>query len=286
MVLIKKMVKIDHNKLESLVTNEFESSLLKASIKNLNDKGNKLRLNNFAYSVRELSRHILNSHSPDIEVKSCVWYTNESGDSSKVTRGERIKYAIQGGLTDKFLEEEIMHISDLNNLKKEVIKSINTLSKYTHINEKNFNLSNIEVEKLSSNLLESFGKFHQTLMDCRSVILKELNTKIDNEFIEQLYESTFDEIDILSSHHTVESYSTSSIKITDINSCSIEMEVNGTVDVNLKYGSNSDFNRGDGLEIETAFPFTSSLSAKLTDKLPNSKISIIVFEVDTSSWFK
>ncbi|POY36268.1 hypothetical protein C3K47_10965 [Solitalea longa] len=71
---------------------------------NLLDKGNKLRFNNFAYGIRELSRHILHNLSPDKEVINCVWYKNDSKKPGQLTRAERVKYAIQKGLPDKFVE--------------------------------------------------------------------------------------------------------------------------------------------------------------------------------------
>ena len=42
-----------------LVTTSFQKSLLEDCFDNLKDKNNRLRFNNFAYSIRELSRHFL-----------------------------------------------------------------------------------------------------------------------------------------------------------------------------------------------------------------------------------
>lgn len=280
------MTKIDIKELEPLVKGDFQSALLKASFDNLNDKTNKLRLNNFAYSIRELSRHILHSLSPEDEIRKCDWFKNESGDPKVITRGERIKYAIQGGLTDKFLDKEIMDISTLNKLKKQVVQSITKLSKYTHINDDTFDLDDTEVDTFADEILGSFKEFHTAIKECRESIFRALDSKIDSEFVEHIYESTFDEIDILSTHHNIESYSTSSIHVTALSSGSIEMEVYGSVDVRLQYGSNSDLRRGEGAEMHTSFPFTSSLNAKLNDKLPNSELTITNFEVDTDGWYE
>lgn len=45
----------------------FEKDLLEAALKNLEDGKSKLRLNNFAYSARELTRHYLKRLAPDTE---------------------------------------------------------------------------------------------------------------------------------------------------------------------------------------------------------------------------
>lgn len=58
-------------KIKSILNGEFEASLFEASLVSLSDKGNKLRLNNFAYSIRELSRHFLKSLSPEGNIKNC-----------------------------------------------------------------------------------------------------------------------------------------------------------------------------------------------------------------------
>jgi hypothetical protein len=47
----------NQEKIKELLTTDFESELFSASIASLNDTANKLRFNNFAYSIRELSRH-------------------------------------------------------------------------------------------------------------------------------------------------------------------------------------------------------------------------------------
>ena len=45
----------------------FEKDLLEAALKNLEDGKSKLRLNNFAYSACELTRHYLKRLAPDTE---------------------------------------------------------------------------------------------------------------------------------------------------------------------------------------------------------------------------
>lgn len=45
------------NDIKRLLKSQFETDLFEASLASLNKTGNKLRYNNFAYSIRELSRH-------------------------------------------------------------------------------------------------------------------------------------------------------------------------------------------------------------------------------------
>lgn len=61
----------------SVLAEGFERELYASALHNLNDLNNKLRLNNFAYVMRELMRHVLNRLAPDHSVTKCIWYTNE-----------------------------------------------------------------------------------------------------------------------------------------------------------------------------------------------------------------
>lgn len=101
-------------RIKNLLYSDFELELFEASLRNLRDNQNKLRFNNFAYSIRELSRHIQHNLAPDEEVINCVWYRNETGDVGKLSRGERVKYAIQGGLTNNFVDTEILELEIIN----------------------------------------------------------------------------------------------------------------------------------------------------------------------------
>ncbi|MCE7072162.1 hypothetical protein LZG74_17730 [Dyadobacter sp. CY327] len=99
------------NNLEGLLSSDFQRELLKASLDNLFDHSNKLRFNNFAFSMRELSRHILHSRAPDSDVMSCTWYVEpkEKGQA-KITRKQRIQYIIYGGLNPDFVDRMDLEI--------------------------------------------------------------------------------------------------------------------------------------------------------------------------------
>lgn len=68
------------NDIKRLLTSQFETDLFKASLASLNEIGNKLRYNNFAYFIRELSRHFLHRLAHEQNVKNCSWYKKETED--------------------------------------------------------------------------------------------------------------------------------------------------------------------------------------------------------------
>ena len=273
-------------KIEKLLTSDFQIELLKATIENLNDKTNKLRLNNYAYSMRELSRHFLKTLAPDNDVLACSWYRNETGIKDEVSRGERIKYAIQGGLDNTFVNNEIIEIEYLNELKTEITKSIAILNKYTHINEESFNMDNEDINKISNKVNKAFIKFAETINECRDIIISKLEDKISDEFIEHSISECIEEVDIIATHHNVEEISPDHIKIIKIESTSsIIIEVDGFVGVRLQYGSDGDQRRGNGLVMNDSFPFNSILKAKVGKKLKYSNVTIESFDVNTDFWY-
>src|SRR5690242_17209192 len=82
---------------------EFEKKLFQAALNNLKDKENEIRFNNFAYSVRELMRHILERRAPNDQVILCSWY--QKPKNTLVTRKQRIMFLIHGGLSEKFIAD-------------------------------------------------------------------------------------------------------------------------------------------------------------------------------------
>lgn len=272
-------------KLESLVSNDFEKKLLHACFKNLQNE-NELRFNNFAYSIRELSRHFLKTLSPDNDVKKCVWYKNETKDINVISRGERIKYAIQGGLTDVFLNREIVEIDYINDLKSKLVKSIELLNKFTHVNENTFDIPQTQIDKQCLQVISAFESFAEMIKECRQIILSTLEDKITNEVIEKAMWEVSDDIDILATHHTINEIDVENHKLTIIESDEITVEANGTIHVILQYGSDGDLRRGDGHEMEDNFPFSSILKVKLAKKLEKSKVEIESYKVDTDSWYE
>lgn len=279
-------MKTDLNELRIILETEFQKNLLDSSIDNLNDTKNKLRFNNFAYSIRELSRHILHSLSPDDDVRNCSWYKNETQKPNGISRGQRVKYAIQGGLEDKFVEQEIMEIEDINDLKKDIKDSMDILNKYTHINQSTYNIDSKQIEKLSEQIIGAFSTFAKTINDSRELIINEIGYKISNEFVEHSIYAHIDEISLLSTHQDLEEITPEFIKVLKIESKTIQIEVDGIVDVRLQWGSNRDLDKDIGAEMHTSFPFGSLLNLEIGTKLLDSKVTIEEFNVNTDDWYE
>jgi len=85
---------------------DFEMKLFSASAAYLENKDDPLRINSFAYSLRELIRNVFERRAPEEKVKSCSWFKNET-DNGKPSRKQRYIYCVQGGLSHKFVSDEL-----------------------------------------------------------------------------------------------------------------------------------------------------------------------------------
>mgnify|MGYP001791710684 CR=1 FL=1 len=280
------MKKTDVDELRIILKTEFQKNLLDSSIDNLNDQKNKLRFNNFAYSIRELSRHILHSLSPDDDVRKCSWYKNETQTPNGISRGQRVKYAIQGGLEYKFVEQEIMEIKEINDLKKDIKDSMEILNKHTHINQSTYDIESSQIVQFSKQIIGAFTTFAKTINESRDLIINQIEYKISNEFVEHSIYAHIDEISLLSTHQDLEEITPDFIKVLKIESKIIKIEVEGTVDVRLQWGSNRDLVKDIGAEMHTSFPFSSLLNLEIGTKLLDSKVAIEEFNVNTDDWYE
>ena len=91
------------NTISKYLENNFEKRLFEATIQNFQYRQSPLRLNNFAYSMRELFRHILGRLAPTEKVLRCSWYINETNKPNGITRAQRVIYSVKNKGTDTFL---------------------------------------------------------------------------------------------------------------------------------------------------------------------------------------
>lgn len=264
---------------------EFEHQMLEAAILNLGDAKNPIRLNNFAYVVRELIRHILERLAPDKKVLATSWFKPEDPEKPKmVTRAQRMKYAVQGGLYDNFVDKSLD--IDVSDVTKNFKKAIDKLSKYTHINPETYGVDEDEVEKNLHELLINFKSLFMLIEETKQRYDHHLVDLIDTEVLEQMYYDTINEIDILSTHSSVEGYTINDIDVDDVDLNNVTCKVSGSVEVRLQYGSDGDQRRGDGMVMYNEFPFQSIISARIDEKLGEFKIDTDSFEVDTDSFYE
>tara|TARA_R110002012_G_scaffold245126_4_gene420123 strand:- start:8501 stop:9394 length:894 start_codon:yes stop_codon:yes gene_type:complete len=272
------------DQIKKILSSEFEIELFESAIHNLNDKENRLRYNNFAYSIRELSRHFLHRLAPEDNVIVCDWFKVET-DNGKPTRTQRIKYAIQGGINDEILNEFGFDSEELNEEVKSIKKTIDSLNKYTHINPESFNLKDEELTEMSNKVLTEFKIFAERIESYRDDLRHFLDGKIEEHLIDGVISNFYENVDMLAPHHSLEHSEINEYHIIEINQNSIIVEVLGDIHFTLEYGSRKERQEGDGLDLHESFPFQTKIIYEINSDFPSNKYKIEEFDVDTEEWY-
>lgn len=262
--------------IESYLETEFERRLFSASIAYLENDSDPLRVNSFAYSLRELIRNVFERRAPEEKVKSCTWFKKET-DNGKPSRKQRYIYSIQGGLGHKFVKDELA--MDVLEPWKEIKETIDSLSKFTHVNDETFDISHEECEKLSEEALGILLSIFNMIEDTRTELHYELASHIDNELMSTFVSNSMPDIDILSSHSYVEYSEVTDYELIGIDNHELTFRGEGNAQVSQNYGKGDD-----ACEINEEYPFeftgSSTVGKPYELSIPPECISI-----DVSCWF-
>lgn len=267
------------------LTTGFEKALFEAALYNIRDSNNKLRLNNFAYATRELTRHFLERLAPDDQVRNAPWFKIADQDRpTMITREQRIKYAVQGYLSDDY-REKVLHL-DLQEMSKTLRDSIGDLSKYTHVNPDTFDVDGNTIDDISLSIMTDTLRFFMTVNEAQLLVEKAVDTCIDKEMVSQFYIETHNELDILATHHEVLSYLITDLIQVEKDEETVTMQAKGFVNVRLQYGSDGDIRRDDGFKTEMRFPFSSEFVASYKNQDGDIHIVSSALRVENESWFE
>lgn len=262
--------------IESYLNTDFEKKLFSASVAYLENNSDPLRINSFAYSLRELIRNVFERRAPEDKVKSCTWFKKET-DNGKPSRKQRYIYCVQGGLSHNFVKDELS--MDILEPWKEIKGTIDSLSKFTHVNDATFDMSSEECEKLSEEALGILLSIFNMIEDTRNELHYELASHIDNQLMSTFVSNSMPDIDILSQQSYVEHAEVTEYELIDIDNLELTFRGEGNAHVSQNYGKGDD-----SCEINEEYPFEftgSSLVTKPYDlSIPPEYISI-----NTSSWF-
>ncbi|NKC17653.1 hypothetical protein CWC29_002140 [Pseudoalteromonas sp. S4498] len=270
-------------RINSVLLDGFEKELLDSAFANLLTP-NPLRLNNFAYALRELTRHVLHRLAPDDELRQCQWFAPDKTSSTGITRKHRIKFAIQGGLSDFYVTKKLC-IDEIDEVSSELIAIINRLSGFTHIEEATFKSSIEETERTADECLSATLDFVNKIDELRTEVADKLFDDIDGVLIDRINSESVVELMEISTHQYIEEITAEKIHVVKIGVNSLEMHVEGSIGANLMYGSASDRRKGDGAEIPASFPVYSEMEVLFKQPL-GSSINLNRFSVDISSWYE
>ncbi|WP_434659781.1 hypothetical protein [Paenibacillus polymyxa] len=258
--------------------NEFENRLLSDCLKILDADGD-LRFHSFSTPFRELIRNILHRLAPDDEVLLCSWYKKEA---DSITRRQRVIYAIQGGLDDEFLADELnIDISEMTADLRKVMKNLNSL---THLNESYYKLSHVDGLKMASDAISFLVGVLLGIEEIRQQIIDAYEFKIHDLITTAVIEDVVGDIDILATHYYIEGVDIENIEIGVIGAKEIEITIDGNVDVEHQYGSDGDYARGDGARNNVSYPYRVTTFVDVAFPL-DIEITTDDVKVDNSSHF-
>lgn len=251
----------------------FERDLFDSSIKNIVDSTSPIRFNNFAYAIRELTRHILLRLAPNDEVLNSKWYKNETDRKKGISRKQRIYYAIHGGLLPTYVQNTLK--LDVTAFHEKFSDIIDRLSKYTHIEEETFGLDEPKILIYASQTLGTLVELFDFIIETKTVVADALHEQVEIALINSIIEETFSAVDILATHHSLEDVHADTLNLLEINHQFIYFEAYGTIDYELQWGSNLDVSNGDGVVFSRNFPFRCKIRSNVLN--PHD----IIVDIDT-----
>lgn len=265
------------NEILKYLSNSFEIMILEAAFRNLTDTSNPIRFNNFAYVLRELVNKVLDRLAPNKKVIKAKWWDCPPGCKipNKANKKQQIRYALLDGNPDDFVIHKLG--IDVDEIAEYVNRSIDRLNKYTHISSKYFGCPENELSSEISEACSTITNILGTIEKCRERIVEGIMGLIDKELVESLYLDTCDELDILSTHSSIEDFLIFDYKISPIKEDMLSCITSGNVLARLQYGSDGDQRRGDGMVSSIELPFVAEFTCRLCEN------GIIDYEVVESS---
>lgn len=264
---------------------EIERKIFDAAVLGFDSEDNPLRLNNFAFAMRELGRIWLEHLAPKEQIRQCEWFVQntELREKDGVTRAQRAKFAVQGPLHDDFVRDKL-HI-DVDTTVKEYTKLVDRLSSFGHDIEKSFGLPPEEAEREAMDALDTFDRLATLIIERHESLLSGAADAAKETLAEELFGQVQSKLDILSTHSTVEGVHLENLTITSLDSNRILFEGDGSVDVRLQYGSDSDVARDEGAVSYDSYPLDCKFEADTERPL---EISIMSgsLHINTDSFYE
>lgn len=259
---------------------KFSSWVIRGALIALKDQDNPLRLNFFSTAMRILYEHTMDRLSPREEVTKTSWFKPEV-DDGKPTRAQRIKFAIHGGLSEEFVNEQLN--VELEPLRKRLVDSISDLSKHIHSREDTIVLDQNEQAAFAAGAVSAMDDFLTAMSECREAVLRPIAEALNGAAVDALLSETIMEVEDLAPHFSVDELYIDDICVEQIGADLITYRVNGSIEVTLQWGSNSDVRNDNGAEAGQSFPFQCEFRLPVDDPWDLGPAEPKYF-VDTSSW--
>ena len=259
----------------------FSQQVIEGAGHALSCDGNPLRISFFATSMRILFEHLMDTLAPRCKVQRCAWFETETEDD-RPTRRQRVTYAIQGGFTDAFVNDELK--VDPEPLKKTLLAAIDALSKHIHGRETTIITEHDEQDRFAEATLDEMEAFLDAMHACREAVLLPVVEELDDAAVDTLLSETIQEVDRLASRYSLEEIYVDNVVVNDIDPHTVEFRATGSISVILQWGSNSDLRRGDGAELPESFSFWCNITLPI-DNPWDLRYAETEYGVDNRDWY-
>ncbi len=225
-----------------------------------------LKINNFACNIRELLREKMALVASDEDVSQCEWCKGNKylDENNKPTRRARIRYYLLLNMPDisveKIFKEKIEEIED------EYMKQIRELSIYTHVTKAIFYSTTSERDIKFCEILNLLSDILSFIETSKKMTTTEIEKFLYDDISNHVYNDYLDsELDLLSTHTSVDDVLIKEFSIEDITNDFIYIMGTAELDTCLQYGSYSEFCRGEGAVFNMSFDLDFSVKINITD---------------------
>lgn len=245
---------------DPFLTNFFDSA-----IKSYEDSDNPLRLSNFACNIRELLREKMTLVSPDTTVLKCNWCKGDYIDGKgKPTRKARLRYYLLTNMNNQLLDT--IFKEKITEIENDYKKKIDELSKFTHVTSKTFYISDEEIEKQFTEVIDLLTFIIEFVEASKKLTINMIEDFLNDDITNHIYNDYLDsELDVLSTHTSVDDVMIKEFSIEDITDDFIYIEGTAELDTCLQYGSYSEFHRGEGAAFNMSFDLDFSVKVNIAD---------------------
>lgn len=264
-------------RLRAHLRDDFSRGLFEGALDALTQPNANTRIQHFSVSLRELSVYSLEQLAPDAAaIERCSWYRQEP-QTEGPTRRQRALYAGRGGLSDRFIRDELD--LDPKEMFREFGPAFQELNKHTHLRPDTVITDPVEVEEFANAGLQALCDIFDVAEDIRSQLVGRMEGHLHDEAMDTFINETIDSLDLLGGRCETGIVWCEEMKVVRIDDSTIHYEISGSVDVTLHWG-----NGPDAAEMQETFPFVMKTAAPV-DRPFELQSDLTEVEVDTGSWY-
>lgn len=142
-----------------------------------------------------------------------------------------------------------------------------------------------EIRRLAEATFAALNHLLDAADECRQAIGNRLIGQLDDALIDHMISEVIPDLDELSTHTHYGHHQIEEVAVQRLDSETVTFVVNGSIHVDLQYGSNSDVRNDIGVVISDSYPFTATIESRVgkPERLLQDTLDL---SVDTSSFYE